>query len=164
MKELTQVRNAVIQALNEAGLTALAAYPAERARQYPQAVAAVDVDAAQSGALGFCNYLGEVYDQDQGTVREVYGKQLEAQVLVEIRGERASWCQTGCEQAAEVLLGGLPEGIRTGELSWEGLIWEKETGMFCRRGRLQCQAVFVAHSDTEDGTFLDFQLRGVLKT
>ena len=164
MKELTLVRDEVVRALQEAGLTALAAWPAERRRAYDGAVAAVDVGSVESGPLGFCNYLGEIYDQELGTVRELYGKQLEAEILVDIRAERAADCESGCARAADVLLGGLPAGIRCGELAWEAIAWEKAAGMFRRRGRLRCQAVFVAESGGDDETFLDFRLKGVLTT
>lgn len=164
MKELTAIRDAVLTALQEAGLTALAAFPQERARRYTQAVAAVAVDTAESKTVGFCNYLGEAWDEEASTVKEFYGKRLDAVITVEIRGPQAAVCCQGAEAAAEVLLGGLPAGIRPGELSWEGMSWETETGMFLRRGRLQCQAVFVAKSSGEDPMFLDFILKGVLST
>ena len=162
MKELTLVRDEVVRALGEAGLTAFAAWPPERRRDHDGAVAAVDVGTVESGALGFCNYLGQSYDQALGTVREFYGKQLAAEILVDIRAERAADCEKGCEAAAEVLLGGLPSGIRPGELSWEALCWEKETGMFLRRGKLQCRAVFVAQGHEDGEMFLDFILKGVM--
>ena len=162
MKELTQVKQAVIDALNHAGLTAMEAFPAERARAYSAPVAAVAVGAAEGKALGFCNYLGEVYDEEAGTVRELYGKQLEGEIAVELRAERAVDCESGCQQAAEALLGGLPAGIRPGELRWEALAWEKSTGMFLRKGALRCQAVFVARSEEDGETFLDFILKGVV--
>lgn len=164
MREMTQVRDAVIQSLQKAGLQAVAAFPAERVKEYGGAVATVDVGTVEGGALGFCNYLGEMYDPERGTVRELYGKVLEAEILVEIRGSRAALCQSGCETAADVLLGGLPGGIRCGELTWEGLKWEKETELFLRRGKLGCQAVFVARSGEEGETFLDFRLKGVMTT
>ena len=154
MKELTQVRSAVTAALQGAGLTALTAFPAERARAYEGAVAAVAVGTAQGRAMGFCNYLGEARDGKTGALREVYGKQLE--------GRRAADCEAGCEKAAEALLGGLPAGIRPGELCWEALAWERETGMFLRRGRLQCRAFFTAESREDGEEFLDFILKGVM--
>ncbi len=92
------------------------------------------VGTAESRTVGFCNYLGEVSDPETGQVRELYGKQLEAVISVEIRGQRAADCETGCETAAEVLLGGLPSGIRPGELRWEALSWERETEMFPATG------------------------------
>ena len=163
MKELTQVRDAVISALNGAGLTALAAYPHRQAGRYDGPVAAVAVGAAEGAALGFCNYLGEAWDETAGTVREIYGKQLEGDITVEVRAQRAAECETGCETAAEVLLGGLPAGIRPGELRWEAIRWEKETGMFLRRGCLRCRAVFVAQEREDGEAFLDFILKGVME-
>ena len=164
MKEMTQIRDAVIRSLGEAGLRAMAAFPAERMKNYDRAVATVDVGTVEGGVLGFCNYLGEVYDPEKGTVRELYGKVLDAEILVDVRGRQAALCQSGCETAADVLLGGLPGGIRCGELAWEGLKWEKETEMFLRRGKLGCQAVFVAQSSEDGEAFLDFQLKGVMTT
>ena len=163
MKELTQVRDAVVSALEEAGLTALAAFPAERAKRYDGAVATVAVGAAAGATIGFCNYLGEVYDEEAGTVRELYGKQLEGDIAVDIRAERAADCESGCEVASEVLLSGLPSGIRPGELRWEAISWEKSTGMFLRKGHLQCRATFVAREQEDGEAFLDFILKGVMK-
>ncbi len=45
--------------------------------------------------MGFCNYLGEVQDSGAGAVRELYGKQLEGKITVEIRAERAADCEAG---------------------------------------------------------------------
>ncbi len=162
MKELTQVRDAVVSALNEAGLKAMAAFPDCTAKRYEGAVAAVSVNAATGGAVGFCNYLGEVWDEKAGTVRELYGKQLEGDIAVDIRAERAADCENGCETASEVLLDGLPAGIRPGELRWEAIGWEKATGMFLRKGHLQCRAVFIAREKEDGETFLDFILKGVM--
>ena len=163
MKELTQVRDAVISALQEAGLSAMAAFPTERAKRYDGAVAAVAVGTASGGAVGFCNYLGETWDEAAGTVRELYGKQLEGDITVDIRAEKAADCEDGCETASEVLLGGLPSGIRPGELRWEAISWEKATGMFLRKGHLQCRATFIAREQEDGEMFLDFILKGVMK-
>lgn len=164
MKELTQVRDAVISALNEAGLTAFAAFPAEMARRYETAVAAVSVGAATGEAMGFCNYLGQSWDEAAGTVRELYGKVLEGEISVDIRAETAAACEGGCETASEVLLSGLPSGIRPGELRWEAISWEKTTGMFLRKGSLRCRAAFLAREQEDGEMFLDFILKGVMRS
>ena len=162
MKELTQVRDVVMKALTDTGLRVIAAFPDGRAKQYEDAVVTVAVGAAEGKTMGFCNYLGEVYDPEQGMVLELYGKQLEGEIAVDVRADRAAVCEQNCEMATEVLLGGLPGGIRPGELNWEALVWDKATGMFLRRGKLKCQATFVAKG-TEDGEmFLDFILKGVM--
>jgi len=62
-----------------------------------------------------------------------------------------------------VLLGGLPSGIRPGELRWEAISWEKTTGMFLRKGHLQCRATFIAREQEDGEAFLDFILKGVMK-
>ena len=164
MRELSQIRDAVVSALAAEGMAALDAYPDQRARRYAGPVAAVAVDTAESRTVGFCNYLGEVSDPKTGRVRERYGKQLDAVISVEVRGERAADCEAGCETAAEVLLGGLPSGIRPGELSWEALSWERGTESFLRRGRLQCRAYFLAQTEDESAMFLDFILKGAVTT
>ena len=163
MRELIQVRDAVIKALTTAGLPAMAAFPPQEARRYETAVATVDVGTVQGTTLGFCNYLGQAQDET-GAVREVYGKQLEAEITVDIRADRAAACQSGCETAADVLLGELPSGVRPAELAWEALQWERETEMFLRRGRLRCRALFVAQAEEEGEVFLDFILKGVMTT
>ena len=162
MRELTQMRDAVIRALNQAGLAAEAAFPDHPAKRRPGAAASVSVGAAEGKALGFCGYLGELRGDDGGT-REIYGKQLEGSVTVEIRAERAEACERGAETASAILLEGLPEGIRPGELSWEALAWERETELFMRRGRLSCTALFLAQVQEDVPAFLDFKLKGVLK-
>ena len=123
MRELSQIRDAVVSALAAEGVAALDAYPDQRARRYGCPVAAVAVETAESRTVGFCNYLGEVFDTGAGAPRELYGKQLEAVISIEIRGQRAADCEQGCETAAEVLLERLPAGIRPGELNWDCLLY-----------------------------------------
>lgn len=163
MKELRQVRDAVIAALRAEGLEAETAFPGKWAAERKTPLATVAVGAAEGRALGFCGYLGETRGKD-GEAREVYGKRLEGVISVDIRAERAADCEEGSETAAAVLLGRLPEGIRPGELSWEALVWEKQTGLFLRRGKLKCEALFLAEAGDEEPEFLDFILKGVLRS
>ena len=163
MKELRQVRDAVIAALRAEGLEAETAFPGKWAAERKTPLATVAVGAAEGRALGFCGYLGETRGED-GEAREVYGKRLEGVITVDVRAERAADCEEGGETAAAALLGKLPEGIRPGELSWEALVWEKQTGLFLRRGNLRCEALFLAEAGDEEPEFLDFMLKGVLRS
>ena len=161
MRELRQIRDAVISALRAEGLAAEAAFPEKWAAERKTPLATVAVGTAEGRALGFDGYLGEIRGED-GQVREVYGKRLEGVITIDLRAERAADCEEGGETAAAALLGKLPEGIRPGELSWEALSWEKQTGLFLRRGTLRCEALFLA--ETSGGPeFLDFILKGVLR-
>ena len=162
MKELRQIRDAVIEALRAGGLEAEAAFPAKWAAERKTPLATVAVGAAEGRNIGFCGYLGE-RREESGAVREVYGKRLEGAITVDLRAELAADCERGGETASAVLLGGLPEGIRPGELSWEALAWEKETRLFLRRGRLRCEALFLAETGEDGPEFLDFILKGVVR-
>ena len=84
MKELRQMRDAVISALRAGGLAAEAAFPGKWAAERKTPLATVAVGAAEGLALGFCGYLGETQGRD-GQVREVYGKRLEGIVNLDIR-------------------------------------------------------------------------------
>lgn len=164
MKELSQIRAAVLTALKVAGITAMEAFPEERIKNHGGVVAAVGVGTASGTTLGFCHYLGEAVDAETQVARERYGKELSGQITVELRADRAADCERGCERATEVLLGGLPEGIRSGDLTWEAICWEKTTGMFLRRGVLACRALFLAECEAENEAFLDFRLKGVMSS
>lgn len=162
MKELRQIRDAVIGALRAEGLEAEAAFPGKWASERKTPLATVAVGAAEGKNLGFCGYLGETRDAS-GQVREVYGKRLEGVISVDVRAERALDCENGEETASAALLSGLPEGVRPGELSWEALTWEKETRLFLRRGRLRCEALFLAEAGEDGEVFQDFILKGVMR-
>lgn len=72
MRELSQIRDAVVSALAAEGVAALDAYPDQRARRYGCPVAAVAVETAESRTVGFCNYLGEVFDRGRRTAGAVW--------------------------------------------------------------------------------------------
>ena len=116
MKELSQIRMAVLDALRGAGIQAMEVFPEKKAMAYSGVVAAVGVGAASGKTAGFCHYLGEMKDPETQAVRERYGKELFGQITVELRANRAADCERGCETATEVLLGGLPRESAPGNL------------------------------------------------
>lgn len=161
MKELCQIRDAVICALRGAGLEAGAAFPDQRVQKHPDTFAVAAVGGAEGKAVGFCNYLGECIGPD-GNLQELYGKLLEGEISIDVRGNTAGDCDRGCETASDILLGGLPEGIRPGALKWDPLCWDKNLQMFLRHGSLSCSALFVASQREDEGGFCDFILKGAL--
>ena len=63
----------------------------------------------------------------------------------------------------QIMLEGLPIGLRPTELKWEEASWDPDISMFLRRGSLACSACFIAAAE-EDGTvFSDFILKGVVE-
>ena len=55
MKELAQIRAAVLKALQESGIPAMEQFPEKRAESYSGAVATVGVGAASGKNAGFCH-------------------------------------------------------------------------------------------------------------
>lgn len=163
MNGLNQIRAAVMQALADAGLAAAAAFDGA-AKQYPGPVVTVDVAGAEGKAVGFCNYLGEHYDEAAGTIRELYGRQLEARISLEVRAPLSADCETAMETAADTLMNALPTGLKPGEFSWEAVSWDGDNGLFLRRGCLRCRATFTAEAPQEVDMLLDFTLKGVIRT
>lgn len=163
MNGLNQVRGAVVQVLEDGGLTALAAY-AGKAKRYDGPVITVDVAQAAGRAMALCSYLGKTYDEQAGTVKELYGRQLEVAISLEARAPAAEECENTMEAASELLVNRLPAGLRMGEQSWEAVSWDRDNQMFVRKGRFCCRAYFTAETDQEAGTLLDFILKGVMTT
>lgn len=112
MKELSQIRMAVLDALRGAGIQAMEVFPEKQAHGVQRRGCGGGCRRGQRKTAGFCHYLGEMKDPETQAVRERYGKELFGQITVELRANRAADCERGCETATEVLLGGLPEGVR----------------------------------------------------
>ena len=70
MKELSQIRMAVLDALRGAGIQAMEVFPEKQAMAYSGVVAAVGVGAASGKTAGFCHYLGEMKDPETQAVRK----------------------------------------------------------------------------------------------
>ena len=166
MSGLEQVKAAIAKALEQAGTAARAAYAPGWARSYEEPVVAVGLRMGESrgGAMG--GYLGEQVDPDTLACREIYGMRLELTLSLDIYsppGLGAAGCDSALETLHQVMLSGLPAGLRPAELRWEETVWDEDTAMFVRRGSLSCGAYFTAEA-SEDGVLLtDFILKGVVR-
>lgn len=161
MNGLEQVKQAVAGALNQAGLAARTAFEPGWAARCDRPVAAVGLRTGESrgGAMG--RYLGQTPDR-----REVYGLRLELTLSMDLYSPAelgAPGCDSALETLHQVMLSGLPAGLKPAELRWEETAWDEDTAMFVRRGSLSCGAYFTAEA-SEDGVLLtDFILKGVVR-
>ena len=165
MNGLEQVKSALAAALEKAGIAAQAAFSPGWARSYSQPVVAVGLRQGESRGGALSSYLGQRTDPDTQLEQEVYGMRLELTLSLDIYcplGEGASRCDDVLEKLHQVMLEGLPAGLRPAELRWEETAWDEDTAMFLRRGSLSCSAFFTAAA-SEDGLWLtDFILKGVV--
>lgn len=156
MRGLNQVRDAVIAALQDAGAEAIPAFEGG-AKRRSGAVVAVDAAVNAGRAAGLGGYLGRRGGE------EVYGMQLEAEITLSVRAERAAACEEAMETAARTMMQGLPSGLRLEKMSWSGIAWDRTTGMFRREGSAVCRAVFLAERAGDEDELLDFILKGTVE-
>lgn len=161
---IEQVKRALGEALERAGLEARMAFEAGRASAYKGPVAVVGLRRGESRGGGLSSYLGR--QQDGSEWREVYGLRMDLTLSLDLYAP-AEMGAVGCDEALEILhrvmLEGLPSGLRPRELSWEETAWDRETSMFLRRGSLSCEAVFIARAEEDDALVSDFILKGVVR-
>ncbi len=165
MNGLEQVKTALAGALKNAGIAAHTAYSPGWAKSYHEPVVAIGLRTGESrgGAMG--SYMGQRVNPDTLDCQEVYGMRLELVLSLDIYcppGEGAGRCDYVLEALHQVMLNGLPSGLRPIELKWEETVWDGDTPMFLRRGSLACGAFFVAETSEEQLELADFILKGVL--
>ena len=166
MSALELVRTAVLDALRASDIPAAAAYSADWAAAYDAPVLTVGVGGGGSLRVGFHDYLGEEYDEKTASYQERYGKVLEVSLVLDAYSPRstgAAGCETILDQALNALTAAPPAGLRTGEMEWGEVQFDREADMFRRRAALRCTAAFVATLQEETGLLLDFKLKGELR-
>lgn len=165
MNGLEQVKQAIARALEKAGISAKVAYEPGWARAYQGPVVAVGLRTGESRGGALSSYLGQRMDPSTRNNQEVYGMRLELTLSLDIYcppKDGAAGCDEVLEALHQIMLEGLPSGLRPTELKWEEAVWDEDTSMFLRRGSLACGAYFVAAA-SEDGLLLsDFILKGVV--
>ena len=166
MTALQQVKTAVADALETAGLTAMSAYSEEQLKKYTTAVTAVGLREMKVTESGAMEYLGEKYDTVRDAVLEVYGKKLTLALSLDVYAPRtlgAEGCEETAEEITQVMMAALPGGLRVRELKWGKTEWDKTYGMFRLAASAEYEAYFTAETTEETVVFTDFILRGVVR-
>lgn len=156
------VLDAVLSALRGAGLRAAAQYPNLALEKTVPAVC-VGVRSETVAAPGFGSYLGR--EEIGGVTVERYGVKADITVLLDLYlpPEELSRCQTLFSQVSGALAG-LPAGVKLRKLTRGEPVPDKAVEMFRCPCTMECTAYFVGEMEQDGGEWLDFVLRGVLKT
>ena len=166
MTVIQQVKAAVVNAIDDADVTALTAYSAEELKKYSSAVAAVGTREVNITHSGAAEYLGQRYDEETGAVQEVYGRKMDLSLSLDIYAPRAAGADA-CEEAAETvtqaMMTALPCGLHMQKITWQQVQWDKVCGMFRLGGQANYEAYFTAETAEETAEFTDFILRGVVQ-
>lgn len=162
---LDRVREALAAYLTEQGVHAAAGWDPQPAKRHDAGIVAVTLDQTESTTVGFRDYLGQKYNEEQGYWEEWYGKQVKMTFGLHLyapASEGAAGCHKLFSQLADVLAAGGPEGIRLGTFRCGEVEAQAETGTFHALAQLEA-AAWLCGTVAEDGSLiLDFVVRGTL--
>lgn len=166
MNGLEQVKDAIAAALEKAEIRTQTAYAPGWAKKYTGPVVAVGLRTGESRGGALSSYLGQRTDPKTQACQEVYGMRMELTLSLDIYcppKEGAAGGEGVLEALHQIMLEGLPSGLRPMELKWEEASWDPDTAMFLRRGSLACSACFIAAASEDGAVFSDFILKGVVR-
>jgi len=163
---LNALREEVAEQLRQSGLNAVAAMESARAGRWREAVAAVSLARVVCAPGGFQNYLGVQTDPDTGTERELYGREAELTLALDIfaprdGGERV--CQEAAEAAAECLMCRGAAGLDALEVRADRVEFLEKEGLYRLPVSCRCKAWLVAETEDSGGGFTDFVVKGRLR-
>lgn len=150
----------MVQALNLAGLHAIAAMPKTVAPRLTAPVVAVETAGASCTQAGMYRYLGMAEDG-----REMYGRRLEAVLRLEIFSPKAAagdGVRKAVGQVMNVLLDGIP-ALSMGEITVEESSFNTACDCFTCAVRVPVSALVYATASDDGTEFTDFTLKGELK-
>lgn len=156
---MEQLIAAMVKGLETAGLHALAALPNLVVPLLKSPLVAVGIATANCRCAGMFHYLG-IYDN-----RELYGRQLDATLQLDVYVPEASGgsgAREAMAQVMNVLMAGVP-ALNVGEINVGNCAFDAACDCFVGKITVPVSAYGYA-TISEDGTeFLDFRLKGELR-
>lgn len=162
---LNILREAVAEQLRQAGVNAVTAMESQRASRWREPVAAVSLSRVVCAPGGFKDYLGVNVDPETGTERELYGREVELTLALDIYAPRdggESACQRAAETAAETLVCRGAAGLTALEVQTGRVEFLENTGLYRLQVSCRCKAWLVAAAES-GGAFVDFEVKGRMR-
>ena len=158
MRTIEELRSLLANHLKSHGLAAVTAWEETPRRLPGKAVAAVSLRSMESGPPGFQNYLGERFDEEKGEWLELYGKKVELRFGLDLYAATANEVQKGLNLLTDALQEG-PAGLRPAGFTAGETMYNENMKRYCCpvEARFAAWAVAVTR---EDGSFLDFEVKG----
>lgn len=165
MTGLDKIREHLCQSLVEAGIPAVTAWSKENKKRMDGPVAAVSLRGCEGWNGGFQDYLGERYNADSQRWEELYGKRAKFTFGLDLYSaakDGAAQCQKVFDRIADLFQEGTPAGLKLINLSREETVYDEGLGLFRCGVEAVCSAYLYAVAE-ENGTFVDFEVRGERK-
>ena len=162
---LNALRTAVAEQLQAAGVNAVTAMEHERAFRWREAVAAVSLMRVVCTPGGFQDYLGVRREPESGAERELYGREAELTLALDVYAPRdggESACREAAEAMTECLVCQGAAGLGVLELQTGQVEFLEQEGLYRLPVSCRCRAWLVAAVDG-GGAFVDFEVKGRLK-
>lgn len=163
---LNALREAVAEQLRGAGLNAVVGMESARANRWREAAAAVSLTRVVCAPGAFQDYMGVRTDPETGRTRELYGREAELTLAVDIFSPRdggESVCQQAAETVTESLVCRGAAGLAALEIRAERVEFLEKDGLYRQEVRCRCAAWLVAERDEDGESFTDFEVRGRIK-
>ena len=159
MKGTRELCQALADYLEQQKLSAVTAWGEGRRLRPGKAVAAVSLKGLESGPQGFQDYLGERYDTSTGCWEEQYGKRVKLVFGLDLSGATSEDVRQGLYALSAALGQGGPAGLRPVAFQAGETAYEPEAKRYVCPAQAEFAAWMVGTS-REEGTFLDFEVRG----
>lgn len=157
---MQQLIGLLLQAMKEAGFSAIRANPAARLPRITEPVVCVGVKQAAGSAAGFFDYLGTIDDPQTG-LRELYGRRVDCAVQLEIVSPMDGGAQAAEDAASEVMqAAGALKRVRVGAVTLGQVRCDGENAVFRCPVTVELSAYFYAVEADDGETLTDFILKG----
>ena len=162
---LNALREGVAEQLRETGVNAVTAMESQRAGRWREPVAAVSLTKVVCAPGGFKDYLGVHTDPGTGKEQELYGREVELTLALDIYAPRDAGegdCQRTAEAVMETLACRGAAGLTALEIQSGRVEFLEKEGLYRLPVSCRCKAWLVAAVDS-GGAFVDFEVKGRMK-
>ena len=159
---ISALRAGVAEQLRQAGLHVVTAMEPDRAARWRSPVVAVGLKKLDCAPGGFQDYLGLRRDPETGKEQEVYGREAEITLALDVFGP-VDGGEGRCLETAETVIEELTcrgaAGLAALELEAGRTEFLEKTGLYRVQVSCRCKAWLVAAADS-GGEFTDFVVKG----
>ena len=151
-----ELREILIAALTEAGLTARGAMQPPELTRPGGPVCTVELEASEVTDAAFGQYLGTLEHPEYGSL-PLFGRRFRAEAVLRVfTPESMDECDRAVQTALDTLLA--LQGLRLGELRLEKPGWDDEAGAYTRAVSMQLQGMLYCLQPDDGEAFTDFTL------